>query len=278
MGDKMRQTRIDHIKMLTLYAVNHGLMDADPFTGFKFVKAKGRHSDKAKNKTKPFSPADIRTILPHCASNFHEDTLDYWAPIISAYTGARREEIGQLYVSDVTNWGNSLKIKLTDEGEDQKVKNQHSFRTIPVPPILLEAGFGEFVTRRRQAGGKMLFLEDYTNPDHSKVLREVQTTGRERFSETYGTRFGRKVKVPLKISGEGLTFHSFRHSWTDAARRAGISAEIRRLIAGRLDDEDAVESQYGGADLLREKLNAMIEVAPYLTLDAELPDDSQPDL
>jgi hypothetical protein len=62
-----------------------------------------------------------------------------------------------------------------------------------------------------------------------------------------------------------------RHSWTDAARRAKIDPEIRRLIAGRLDDVDvksnAVESAYGGADLLQEKLDAMIAVTPYLTKD-----------
>jgi integrase len=220
MGDKMRHTRCDHIKTLASYAVNHGVMSADPFAGFKIVKPKVNHSAKGKIKRKPFTPEQVRKILPHCTSTFHPDTLDYWAPIISAYTGARREEIAQLYASDVSDWGNNLTITITDEGEDQSVKNKHSYRTIPVPPILLDAGFGGFVARRRQAGGKMLFLEDFTNKNKSKTLREVEPSERGRYSETYGERFSRKVRKPLGLDGQGLVFHSFRHSWTDAARRA----------------------------------------------------------
>ncbi|GGH63131.1 hypothetical protein GVY41_19000 [Frigidibacter albus] len=269
MGDKIRQTRIDHMKALATYAMNQlGLIKADPFGKYTIIKAKQKHSERAKDDTKPFSPAQVRLILPHCAARFHEDTLDRWAPIFSAFTGARREEIGQLYVADVANWGNLLTISITDEGEDQKVKNKHSFRTIPVPVALMDAGFGDFVARRRQAGGKMLFLENYTdNRTKLKTPREVRLNDRGRYTETYGERFSRYVRTPLELTDDGLVFHSFRHSWTDAARRAKIDPEIRRLIAGRLDGEDYTESNYGGADLLQEKLEAMEAVIPFLTKD-----------
>lgn len=269
MGDKIRQTRIDHMKALTAYAVDQlGILSADPFSRFSIVKAKVKHSAKAEQKTRPYSPAQIRIILPYCAAKFDQDTLDRWAPIISTYTAMRREEIGQLHVSNIVDWRNGLTITITDAGEGQTVKNKHSFRTIPVPPVLLDAGFGEFVARRRQAGGGMLFMEALTHTRTKQIiLQEVRPNGRGRHTETYGERFVRYVREPLKLIEPGLTFHSFRHAWTDAARRAGISAEIRRLIAGRLDDEDAVESAYGGADLLAEKLDAMIAVTPFLTKD-----------
>ncbi|MES2666093.1 MAG: site-specific integrase [Pseudomonadota bacterium] len=269
MGDKIRQTRIDHMRWLISFALNQlGTIKADPFGKHPIYKQKVKHSDQAEDDTKPFSPAQIRLILPHCAAKFHEDTLDRWAPIFSAYTGARREEIGQLYLTDVVNRGNGLVVKITDAGEDQKVKNKHSFRTIPLPQPLIDAGFGDFVSRRRLQGGKMLFLENYTdNRTKIKTPREVQLNDRGRFTETYGERFSRYVRKPLKLVDDGLVFHSFRHSWTDAARRAKIDPEIRRLIAGRLDGEDATESNYGGADLLQEKLEAMEAVIPFLTLD-----------
>lgn len=273
MGDKIRATRVDHMKWMLAHAVNQlGTIPADPFAGFNIVKSKVKHSAQAKDNSKPFSPAQIRAILPHCKNKFHPDTLDHWAPAIAAYTAARREEIGQLTVCDVKDWGNGLTITITDEGEDQTVKNRHSFRTIPVPPALLEAGFCDFVARRRQAGGKMLFMENYTdNKTKSQTLREVKPSTRGRFTETYGEGFTRSVRKPLKLTETGYKFHSFRHSWTDAARRAKIDPEIRRLIAGRLDDSgvknDATESAYGGADLLQEKLDAMIAVTPFLTLD-----------
>lgn len=272
MGDKMRGTRVDHMKWMIAHAVNQlGIIPADPFAGYNIVKSKVKHSEQAKEETKPFSPAQVRQILPFCASEFHPDTLERWAPLISAYTAARREEIGQLLVSDVKDWGNSLTITFTDEAEDQKVKNRHSFRTIPVPPVLLDAGFGEFVARRRKAGGKVLFLATTGHRSKKAGLKELSTSKRGRFTETYGEYFRRHVRKPLGLNEPGLKFHSLRHSWTDAARRAGINPEIRRLIAGRLDDvgikSDATESAYGGADLLQEKLDAMIAVTPFLTLD-----------
>lgn len=114
----------------------------------------------------------------------------------------------------------------------------------------------------------MLFLENFTNNrTKAKALQEVRLNERGRYTETYGERFSRYVRTPLKLTDEGLVFHSFRHSWTDAARRAKIDPEIRRLIAGRLDGEDATESGYGGADLLQDKLQAMISVIPFLTME-----------
>jgi hypothetical protein len=273
MGDKIRQTRIDHMKALAIFAMDQlGIIKSDPFGRYTIIKQKKKHSERAEDNIQPFSPCQIRSILPHCAAQFHEDSLDRWAPIISAYTGARREEIGQLYLSNVAAWGNLLTLEITDEGEDQSVKNRHSFRTIPVPPVLMDAGFGEFVGRRRQVGDQMLFIENFTdNRTKKKTLRQVKVTGRGRFTETYGERFTRYVRKPLKLTEPGLVFHSFRHAWTDAARRAKIDPEIRRLIAGRLDDvgikSDPTESSYGGADLLQEKLEAMIAVTPFLTRD-----------
>lgn len=268
-GDKIRQTRVDHMKSLSIFAMNQlGLIEADPFAKFTVIKKKVRHSEQSESDVNPFSPAQVRLILGHCAAKFHEDTLDRWAPVIAAMTAARREEIGQLYLTNVEDRGNGLMITITDAGEDQKVKNKHSHRTIPVPQALMDAGFGDFVARRRTQGGKMLFLEDFTaNRSKVKALREVQSNKRGRFTETYGERFNRSVKKPLGLVDEGLVFHSFRHAWTDAARRAKIDPEIRRLIAGRLDGEDATESSYGGADLLQEKLEAMEAVIPFLTRD-----------
>ena len=184
--------------------------------------------------------------------------------MLSAYSGARREELGQLRLDDVLTAGNIPALRITDEAEGQKVKNQHSLRTIPVPPVCIERGFLEFVTRRRQAGGTMLFLEEYTDKQHRKTLREMTPDPRGRLTEIYGGRFSRKVLTPLGIKTKGQGFHAHRHSWQDAARRAKIDPEIRRMIAGRLDGEDATEAGYGGGDLLADKLEALIKMAPFI--------------
>ena len=181
---------------------------------------------------------------------------------MAAYTGARREEIGQLTVADIRLVGNMHVINITDLDPDQKIKNKHSLRTIPIPSAIVKAGFIDYVQQRRDAGAKYIFQRLHTdNRTKKQALVDVEPDKRGRFTEVYGKSFLRTVRKPLGLMEKGMKFHSLRHSWTDAARRAGIDPEIRRKIAGRMDNEDAVEGGYGDDQLLSLKLEALEAVA-----------------
>ncbi|MBZ4023385.1 hypothetical protein CKO11_13045 [Rhodobacter sp. TJ_12] len=261
---KVRERLINHLKALSAFALNKGALTVDPWVGYKIDKPKGKIAEASTQKRKGFPPEQVKAILAYVAATTHADTADHWLPMLSAYSGARREELGQLLVEDVLTGGDIPALRITDEDEVQKVKNEHSLRVIPVPPVCIERGFLDFVARRRQAGGAMLFLEEYTDKRHQKTLREMTPDSRGRLTEIYGGRFSRKVLAPLGIKTKGQGFHALRHSWTDAARRAKIDPEIRRLIAGRLDGEDATEARYGSSDLLTEKLEALKQVAKFV--------------
>ena len=256
-GYKVRERLVTHLKALSAFGLNKGVLPADPWAGYKIDKPKEKVAERKAAKVTGYKPAEVKAILAHIAKTAHADTLDLWLPMLSAYCGARREELGQLRIDDVLTVDAIPTLRITDEGESQKVKNVHSFRMVPVPPTCINAGFLEFVERRRQAGGAMLFLEVYTDKRRKKTLQEVRPNPRGRFTEVYGGRFSRQVLVPLGIKIKGQALHALRHSWTDAARRARIDPEIRRMIAGRLDGEDATEAGYGGGDLLEEKLEAL---------------------
>ncbi|SDY65253.1 site-specific integrase [Citreimonas salinaria] len=262
---KSRETYIFHMKALTAYAVDTlGVMSADPFVGYKTSKPKVRASERKKLSRRPYSPEQISKIINYTRTTFDRETCDHWIPLVAAYTGARQEEIGQLLVEDVVMVGNHQCIRITDLDPEQKVKNYHSLRTIPIPDVLVRTGFLEHVEERRKAGGRMLWLENYTNKRKRTTLQEVKTDEYGRFMTNYGQRFERKVREPLGLTEDGMTFHSLRHSWADAARRAKIDPEIRRMIAGRLEDADPTEAEYGGDDLLAEKLEALNAVAEFV--------------
>jgi integrase len=261
---KVRERLITHLKALSAFALDKGALAVDPWAGYRIDKPKEKVADRKAQKVAGFTPAEVKAILAHVAATAHPDTADHWLPMLSAYSGARREELGQLRVEDVLTGGNIPALRITDEDEMQKVKNAHSLRIIPVPPVCIERGFLDFVARRRQAGGTMLFLEPYTDKRHVTTLQEMEPDTRGRLTEIYGGRFSRKVLKPLGIKVKGQAFHALRHSWTDSARRAKIDPEIRRLIAGRLNGEDPTEAGYGGDTLLPEKLEALIKVAGYV--------------
>lgn len=113
---------------------------------------------------------------------------------------------------------------------------------------LVELGFEDFVARRRQAGGVMLFMEAER---WGGKLHEIAHDGQGRFGTMYGSRFRRDVKA-LGVEGNKVGYHSFRHAWTDLARNAGINPEHRRALAGRDSDADKdaprtdrTENRYG---------------------------------
>ncbi|WP_295074642.1 site-specific integrase [Tabrizicola sp.] len=262
---KVRTRYSDHMKSLSKYALNQaGLTQADPFAGFQARKPKEKFSTQNEQKTLPFTPEQVGKIIDQSRSTYDSDLIDHWLPLLAAYLGARREELGQMLVSNVRLVGNIHVIEITDDDPAQKVKNKHSMRVVPLPTPIIEAGFLDLVDRRRKAGGHFLFLEDVKDKQKRVHRGEVEPDKRGRLTERYGHRFARKVRDPLKLKQPGLVFHSLRHSWTDAARRAKIDKETRRLIAGRLDGEDPTEAGYGGDDLLAEKLEALERVAKYV--------------
>jgi integrase len=269
---KVRTRYSDHMKSLSKYALNQaGLIQADPFAGFQARKPKEKFSAQ-KPKTLPFSPEQVGKILDFCEAKFDGEVIDRWLPLLAAYTGARREELGQLTVENVRLVGNIHVLDITDLDPAQKVKNKHSVRKVPIPSAVIDAGFLDYVDRRRRAGGHFLFLEDVQDKQKRVRRGEMEQDARGRLTERYGHRFARNVRDPLKLKEPGLVFHSFRHSWTDAARRAKIDKETRRLIAGRLEEEDPTEAGYGGDDLLSDKLEALERVAKFIraeTADAD---------
>jgi hypothetical protein len=64
-----------------------------------------------------------------------------WASLLGLYTGARASEVGQLLIKDVFEEDGIPCIRISDEGEHQKVKTEVSLRTVPLHPELLNMGF-----------------------------------------------------------------------------------------------------------------------------------------
>ncbi|MCW0366489.1 hypothetical protein NB699_001472 [Xanthomonas sacchari] len=78
-------------------------------------------------------------------------------PSLGLYIGARASEVGQLLVADVFKEGNIPCIRISDEGEHQKVKTEVSLRAVPIHPEPLALGFWDWAESRKAAGHKRLF-------------------------------------------------------------------------------------------------------------------------
>ncbi|WP_170428158.1 DUF6538 domain-containing protein [Ruegeria arenilitoris] len=261
---RTRDQNLTLLKSLMAYAVNEGDRDDDAkWGGYSVVEKRGKVSAKQSVKRYVFSRDDIKWVVDHTQKSRDPNTVDFWGPLFGAFHGLRLEEVSQIRVNDLTTQDGFLCVAVTDEAELQKVKNENTFRTIPVHLGLVDRGFEDFVSRRRKAGGDMLFMEAERWGGN---LHEVAHDGQGRFGTYYGARFIGDLGK-LGITGYKAGFHSFRHAWADLARNAGIGPEQRRALAGRDSDSegegyrvDPTEDGYGhgfSIEVLAESLNKL---------------------
>jgi integrase len=178
----------------------------------------------------------------------------YWIPLIALFMGARREEIGQLRVSDVKRvpyiddddkrqevW--CIEITDTPDGAalPNQVKNESSNRVVPLHPKLIELGFIDYVTKLPNQAGR--------------VFPDLKAIGiGKKLTDKWGQWFT-NYKRACGIDDKAKVFHSFRHTWKTHAVDAGIAERICRQFQGH-EGKDAAD-KYGATPSMRVLVAAM---------------------
>ena len=171
----------------------------------------------------------------------------FWAPLIALFHGMRSGEILQLRTANVFERDGVSVLKL--EGV---VKNQFSYRIVPIHPEVKRLGFLEYVERVRKAGYEMVF------PDAKKACDGKHSTWFQKPFSNYLTKIG--VKTERK-----QCFHAFRHTWTGGMRRADVAQEIRQALGGWKRGDESSEIGYGSQHFPR--LLKYLEKLEYPNLD-----------
>jgi len=162
------------------------------------------------------SPVFTKGLRPHGGKG----EAAYWFPLISLFSGARRTEIGQLKVSDVRQGeGGIWFFDFSDRGEDQRLKNESSARSVPIHTELIRLGLMEFVElRASKADANAPLWPGFDPPVDAKT---------KAWSKWFGRYLGEHV-----VDHRSKTFHSFRHTFKRACREVGITEEIHHALTG----------------------------------------------
>lgn len=223
--EKTARKHVIALSTLLGHAVSWGYIDKSPADGLRFLRQ--RQKKGVGNEPKGFTPAQLTTLDASLAAEHKDTDDDRWIPIVAAYQGCRQEEVCQLLKTDIRQHKSGIWVmSITDAGDDQKVKNRPSVRTIPIHAALVERGF---LSHLERSPGPLVFAS--LKPD-----------ARGRLGGPYGKRFARHLKLRTKIIG--LSFHDTRHAWKTAARNADIPTAIQRAIMGHRQ-EDGVPEDYG---------------------------------
>ncbi|HEV8441417.1 MAG TPA: site-specific integrase [Methylomirabilota bacterium] len=239
------------------YGVSQGLLDVNPFDGLTRI---ARGDTAAVQRRLPYDGSDLTAIFG--SEKFGSLTgVKRWLPLIALYSGCRVEEGGGLRVKDVRHEDGSASgssrsacvpgvhyfdfVPTTERG----LKTASSRRRVPVHPDLLRLGLLDYV--RTVPQDDRLFPELKPGP-HGKLTGAFSKWW-ARFTDDVG------VSDPLKA------FHSFRHTFKDAVRRAGISEEVHDALTGH--SNGSVGRSYGLGVPLKVLAEAMAKVSyPGLNL------------
>jgi integrase len=198
--------------------------------------ATGVRADDSKREARlPFDDKDVDSIFD---DEYNSLTgAKFWVPLISLYSGARLEEIGQLLVSDIKKDEEYDFWYMDINDKDRKsVKNKSSIRLIPIHQNIIDLGFLGFV----EGSGR--------------VFQELKRNKQDKLTAGLSKWFGNYKKRKGVISRQ-KTFHSFRHLFKDIVRSQIGNEELSDAITGH--SNPSIGRQYGsgyGLSVLNHKM------------------------
>jgi integrase len=215
---------LQDIRVLFNYALANGKLTENPADGVNAITPKNRQPRL------PYSDDDLK-ILFGCDIYQGKPTWNarYWIPLIGLFTGARLEEIAHMHLDDIVRESGIDAFRIDTIGDDQKVKTRGSRRLVPIHPKLVQLGLLRYVTGLRKRGETRLW------PELTKSARDSYST---EFSKWYGRHArGLGITDPRKV------FHSLRHTFKAACRRARIDPALHDLMTGHASG--SVGAAYG---------------------------------
>lgn len=178
-----------------------------------FINGTGEFSDRGKTKWRPYY---------------------YWLPLLALHTGARLNELSQLYLDDVVQAKNDPSIwyldfnlaggdKLDSDAGDKSLKTVNSIRIVPLHDSLIAFGLLEYVLALREAG-------------HVRLFPELKRDRLKGYGKPVGSWFNERFlgkTLGMKRDGK-KTFHSFRHVFIDAVSdtEPPISERVINQLSG----------------------------------------------
>lgn len=209
--------QLSAVRTVLGWAVENGVVDDNVAAGVTVRDAKVKRERRL-----PYSDEDLKLIFSSAIYTERArpkaggGEAACWLPLMALYMGPRLEEMGQALVSDVAMAGNVLCLSINDEAEGKSVKTASSRRTVPIHPELIRLGFKEYVASAERGG---------------RLFADLKPDQFDNWTGNFSKWWGRWPRG-LGITDRRKVFHSFRHTFKAACRRAGLQEEVYDLLTG----------------------------------------------
>ena len=231
--------RIRFLGSIFTEAIDRGWITHNPTHGATKKLATRRQSVTS---ARGYADAELPTIFasPLFTAGFRPALADfgeapYWVPIIASYTGARLEEICQLYVADIAKHGDIWCFNFTDERPDQSIKTDAA-RLVPLHADLITLG-----------------LLDYLNdlPADGRAFPKLTADKYGKYSTRVGDWLRGYLRDRAGVRSDVQPLHGFRHIFKTLCRNAEIEEEWHDALTGH--SGRSVGRDYGQHEIKKAK-------------------------
>lgn len=232
------------VQGLFAWAASEGIIPQDPASTLKLEGRKGER----KGTPPPFTQEELRQLFktPLFAGHLspsrqntpgecHRRDGRWWSGILSLFTGLRAGELSQLLPTDFVLSSDTPYLMVREENEKgervKSTKTASSIRDVPLSPVLIELGLGNFVAARAKWRPK------------DRVFHEFRLGRRGRKSDGM-TKFWNKYLKDHGLWKEGRATHVFRHTLAACLKANDIAEEDIGAVLGH--SRQTVTAGYGG--------------------------------
>jgi integrase len=187
------------------WAERNGYVDKNPFRKLQLKNPKRPDEARA-----AYTMEDLQKIFSTDQYREHKYLHPhyYWLPLLGLHTGARLNELCQLYAKNVRQVDGLWVLDINEAGPDQRIKTAAARRLVPIHPKLIELGFVGFVDDLWSKGETRLFPE-------LKPMRDGAGQAASKWFARYRKPLGLYNQSPKK------DFHSFRTTLINELKQKG---------------------------------------------------------
>ncbi|MFN3777063.1 hypothetical protein [Sphingomonas parapaucimobilis] len=246
------------VQGLFAWAASEGIIPQDPASTLKLEGRKGER----KGTPPPFTQEELQHLFKtplfagylapsrqNTPGECHRRDGRWWSGVLSLFTGLRAGELSQLLPTDFVFASDIPHLKVREENEKgervKSAKTASSIRDVPLSPVLIELGLGDFVAARAKWHPK------------DRVFHEFRLGTHGRKSDGM-TKFWNRYLKTHRLWKEGRATHVFRHTLAACLKANDIAEEDIGAVLGH--SRQSVTAGYGGQLPLTRKRKAILSL------------------
>ena len=253
------ENRLGFLSTLVRYGMNELVehMTGNPFERIEIVGAVGLKPGKKRRAYETWELNQLFASLLYTEGYRPKGQVSdaaYWLPLLGPFVGGRIEELCQLTVVDVQSINGVWCLRICNLDDDQNIKNDGSFRRVPLHEEVIRCGFLRYVAKMAAAGHRRVF-PTLSNDNANQI-----------YSNAPGKWFGRYLDK-IGMSDRRLDYHSFRYLFKQRCSLSGIDNEVRDALTGHWASDGNASRVYMRAEERQYPFPKLVEAMKLLRYD-----------